>query len=292
MRKIYLLTIALLCIVVQGWASSFPVVSPATDIRATWYQIKFMTGGNVLMDNGTGAFMTTTVDNPSQFNQLWCLLDAGESNYYIVSKDGNYVSWGNNRFQTTNEVGGAVKLKVIQSSAYADYFEIQRNDASNNMNQFGGSSVGVQLGEWTPGDINNPLTFVEADALFSNGSNEYWYNIKFKKSNLQIQDNGIGEKATIQNIDMSSDAQQWKLVGNQNQFQLISKNGCYANMQEADGTFKMFSKSAEDTNGFALKQNGDGFEIKWNGANDNRAYFNPWQGASACRPPRRPWPVL
>ena len=232
------------------------------------------------MDNGTGAFMTTTVDNPSQSNQLWCLLDAGESNYYIVSKDGNYVSWGNGRFQTTKEVGSAVKLKVIQSSAYADYFEIQRNGASNNMNQHGGSGVGVQLGEWTPGDINNPLTFVEADALFSNGTKEYWYNIKFKNSNLQIQDNGIGTKATIQNIDMSLDAQQWKLVGNENQFQLISKNGTYANMQEADGTFKMFTKSEVDANGFALKQNGNGFEIKWNGAKDDKAYFNPWQGAS------------
>ena len=268
-------------------------VSPAvsTDEKSVWYQIKFMTGGNVMMDNGSGQNITTAKSDVTAPNQQWRVLSAGTNLYYLVSSAGNYVTWSGSRFQTNSDASKAVKLKFNRSNNNNKYYEIQRNGSSQNMNQHGGTGAGVQLGEWTAGDNNNPLSFVEVAyvepvSLFSTDSKEYWYNVKFNNSGLMIQDNGADAKATVQNAN-NANSQLWKLVGNASKFQMISKNGRYAHMVQSSTnsgqTYLVHTKSTEDASGFSLKENGGGYEIKWNGTSDGKAYFNQWEGASAGR---------
>ena len=268
-------------------------VSPAvsTDEKSVWYQIKFKNGGAVLQDNGSGQNVTTANADVTLPNQQWCVLSAGTNYYYIVSNGGNYLSFSNSRFQTNSDQSKAVKVKLPQSTNDKNYYEIQRNGTSQNMNQWGGAGSGKELGEWTAGDPNNPLTFIEVEyvepvSLFSTDSKEYWYNVKFNNSGLMIQDNGADAKATVQNAN-NANSQLWKLVGNASKFQMISKNGRYAHMVQSSTnsgqTYLVYTKSTEDASGFSLKENGGGYEIKWNGTSDGKAYFNQWEGASAGR---------
>lgn len=263
-----------------------PAVS--TDEKSVWYQIKFMTGGAVLQDNGSGKNVTTANADATKANQQWRLLSAGTKLYYIVSNGDNYLSFSGGKFQTNSDQAQAIKVKLPQSSSKG-YYEIQRNGTSQNMNQWGGAGAGKELGEWNAGDANNPLSFIEVEyiepsSLFSTDAKEFWYNVKFSSSGLMIQDNGADAKATVQNAN-SADSQLWKLVGNESKFQLVSKNGRYAHMvqsQTGSGqTHLVFTKAAADASGFSLKANGGGYEIKWNGASGDKAYFNQWEGASA-----------
>jgi alpha-L-fucosidase 2 len=263
-----------------------PAVS--TDEKSVWYQIKFMTGGAVLQDNGSGKNVTTANADATKANQQWRVLSAGTNLYYIVSNGDNYLSFSGGKFQTNSNQAQAIKVKLPQSSSKG-YYEIQRSGASQNMNQWGGAGAGKELGEWNAGDPNNPLSFIEVEyiepsSLFSTDAKEFWYNVKFSSSGLMIQDNGADAKATVQNAN-SADSQLWKLVGNESKFQLVSKNGRYAHMvqsQTGSGqTHLVFTKAAADANGFSLKANGGGYEIKWNGASGDKAYFNQWEGASA-----------
>ena len=263
-----------------------PVVS--TDNQSVWYQMKFMTGGNVMNDNGSGQNITNAKQDADATSQLWRVLSAGSNLYYIQSYEGNYISWSGQFYQTTDNANNAVKLKLLQSNNNKDYYEIQRNGASQHLNQYQGTGVGAKISEWNPGDNNNPLMFVEVEpsSLFSTSSKEFWYNIKFKNSGLMIQDNGADAKSTVENADSEND-QLWKLVGNKSVFQLVSKEGRYAQMIESNTnsgkTYLVYTKDAEDASGFSLKENGDGYEIKWNGTSDEKAYFNQWEGASAGR---------
>ena len=263
-----------------------PAVS--TDEKSVWYQIKFMTGGAVLQDNGSGKNVTTANADATNANQQWRVLSAGTNLYYIVSNGDNYLSFSGGKFQTNSNQAQAIKVKLPQSSSKG-YYEIQRSGASQNMNQWGGAGAGKELGEWNAGDPNNPLSFIEVEyiepsSLFSTDAKEFWYNVKFSSSGLMIQDNGADAKATVQNAN-SADSQLWKLVGNESKFQLVSKNGRYAHMvqsQTGSGqTHLVFTKAAADASGFSLKANGGGYEIKWNGASGDKAYFNQWEGASA-----------
>ena len=263
-----------------------PAVS--TDEKSVWYQIKFMTGGAVLQDNGSGKNVTTANADATKANQQWRVLSAGTNLYYIVSNGDNYLSFSGGKFQTNSNQAQAIKVKLPQSSSKG-YYEIQRSGASQNMNQWGGAGAGKELGEWNAGDPNNPLSFIEVEyiepsSLFSTDAKEFWYNVKFSSSGLMIQDNGADAKATVQNAN-SADSQLWKLVGNESKFQLVSKNGRYAHMvqsQTGSGqTHLVFTKAAADASGFSLKANGGGYEIKWNGASGDKAYFNQWEGASA-----------
>ena len=213
--------------VVKVEYSVCPAVS--TDEKSVWYHIKFMTGGAVLQDNGSGNNVTTANADATKANQQWRVLSAGTNLYYIVSNGDNYLSFNGGKFQTNSDQKQAVKVKLPQSSTKG-YYEIQRNGTSQNMNQWGGAGAGKELGEWNAGDPNNPLSFIEVEYiepsnLFSTDEKEFWYNVKFSNSGLVIQDNGADAKATVQAASASNSNQLWKLVGNESKFQLV--NGLY-----------------------------------------------------------------
>ena len=77
-----------------------PAVS--TDEKSVWYQIKFMTGGAVLQDNGSGKNVTTANADATKANQQWRVLSAGTNLYYIVSNGDNYLSFSDGKFQTNS----------------------------------------------------------------------------------------------------------------------------------------------------------------------------------------------
>lgn len=49
---------------------------------------------------------------------------------------------------------------ATSNGTYAPAWELQRTGQSTSMNQFGGAGAGMQLGEWSASDVNNPLEFV------------------------------------------------------------------------------------------------------------------------------------
>jgi len=51
-------------------------------------------------------------------------------------------------------------LIATSNGTYAPAWELQRTGQSTSMNQFGGAGAGMQLGEWSASDVNNPLEFV------------------------------------------------------------------------------------------------------------------------------------
>ena len=89
-------------------------VSPAvsTDEKSVWYQIKFMTGGAVLQDNGSGKNVTTANADATKANQQWRVLSAGTNLYYIVSNGDNYLSFSGGKFQTNSNQAQAIKVKL------------------------------------------------------------------------------------------------------------------------------------------------------------------------------------
>ena len=148
------------------------------------------------------------------------------------------------------------------------------------MNQWGGTSVGVQLGEYNSGDPNNELNFVLAQSVtpkFSDAEKEYWYFLSFSNGNNTIQDNGAGNNAT--------DGQLWKFVGTPTNFQLISKSGNYAYIKGTGNSARLSTrKNLGQTGGFSMTETSNSnyapaWEIKDNSITATNAYFNQWQGA-------------
>ena len=60
---------------------------------------------------------------------------------------------------------------------------------------------------------------------FSTDEKEVWYSIRFKNGNCMLQDMGVNNPLKTQTANVAEDAQKWKLVGDQNSFQLINKTG-------------------------------------------------------------------
>ena len=152
MRKFTLFFFALFAFIMASAQSELPTFS--TESEPMYFPVKFKTGGNYLSDKGSGKNMVTTKtkSNKTEFQFI-----GTKESFVMKSKEGNYVGFSSSRFITTTK-NKAVKLAIINGSA-SKYFEIKRVGQSTCMNQWGGTSAGVQLGEWNAGDNNNQLYF-------------------------------------------------------------------------------------------------------------------------------------
>lgn len=65
----------------------------------------------------------------------------------------------------------------------------------------------------------------QTQPTFSSGETEVWYVVQFCRGEAALQDMGEGANLQTAGIDKKSNAQLWKLVGDANDFELISKNG-------------------------------------------------------------------
>lgn len=163
MKKIVLLLVGA-TILVGGATAQRLTPKLTTKGDTTWYYVRFQKGENVLADQNRGLRTAEPVkDNKAQ---QWCLIGGTDlKKFQLQSRLGNKINFSSNRFQTSS-FGAFFKLVESSNGGAANYWELQRfNQSEKSMNQHGGTSVGVELGEWQKGDGNNPLEFVPINAM-------------------------------------------------------------------------------------------------------------------------------
>ena len=270
-----LLLVAALTVSAQGAMPTFTTAGQDT----SWYFIQFAKGGNVLYDPGTNGAKLITATKSADDSKKWALIGT-KDNFRLVSKLGGKVIYSDSRFCSSKTADGATFHLVNGSSCW----ELQRTNSSNCMNQWGGTSTGVQLGEWGAGDGNNGLNFVIAEAQLPKFSAEedYWYFIEFAQNNNTILDQGAGSNTILTKAD-PVDGQLWKLVGSKNNFQLVSKLGNYATVSGTGNSARLATGATPYSAGFSLVETTNStfspaWEIMANDISGNNR-FNQWQGA-------------
>ncbi|MBQ8271120.1 MAG: glycoside hydrolase N-terminal domain-containing protein [Bacteroidaceae bacterium] len=255
----------------------------STEAEPTYWWAQFLTGSAVIADQGAGSNVQTAEKSYTDA-QLWQLV-GDETGFYMKNKSGNYLTWNStgSRFATSASADDKATL-ILHENSNAGYYEIQLSGITGNsyMNQFGGTGTGKELGVWTAGDSNNPLTFISAEPTFPNfsdDSNSYWYFIKFGNGGWVIEDKGIGSNIQTATID-DLNSQKWKLVGTKNSCQIINKDGNYLTY---DGS-RVKTSATADAQGFKIVATANSsyplyFEIQH--ASSTTTAFNMFGGAGA-----------
>lgn len=228
-----------------------------------WYQVRFHKGDAAIADQGAGNNIRTEASDRTKDSQLWQFI-GDKDNFKMRSKLGNEITFAD-KFRTAAQ---GESLYVVKSSNPADAFEIGRVGQTNHMNQWGGTGVGKEIGEWSPGDTNNSLRFYDAVTgeeetieiatpegklpQFSNGTDEVWYYLQWQKGGNVLESQGVG-KSVIQAKASPDHAAQWKVTGTRDNCQLVNKNGEYLVIEGAEtsgGSVK--TASAPYAKGFSL----------------------------------------
>ena len=166
MKRFTLFFMALMACIMASAQSGLPEFS--TEDSPLYYSVKFKTGGNYLADKGAGKKMQTVASESDATNFQ---LIGTQASFIMKSKSGNYVGFSGARFITTTKAN-AVKMAIINGSA-SKYYELKRASESKSMNQWGGTSAGVELGEWNAGDGNNQLYFVGGEGTWAKLQADY-----------------------------------------------------------------------------------------------------------------------
>ncbi len=287
MKKTYALFILLLFCATAMAQGVLPEFS--TEASPVWYRVQFKTGSAFLTDQGNGATLKTA-DGSSADAQKWQLIGT-KSNFKMKSKSGRYINWNGSKYTTSTSSSVALKLVQSTNASATDCWEIQRASGSQSMNQWGGAGTGKELGEWTQGDPNNPLTFVATSTklpTFSNDESETWYFIQFRNGGYTLQDQGQGQCIRLATAD-PIDEQLWKLVGDASNFQLVNKVGRYAVVSTTGASSEspanntpLRAVTIPQTKGFKLVESSNAtympaWEIQPNGQTSNA--LNQWGGA-------------
>lgn len=252
----------------------------STEDAPRYYVVSFKAGGNCIADQGDGNNLkTVAIDVQKPAEQLWQFIGTSE-NFKMKSKAGNYVVWNDERFATSSV--SSTELVCVEN-ANDGFYEIGRLGSEKMFNQWGGSTVGVEIGEWNKGDNNNLLQFIEeADVKdpfpsISTDEKEYWYYIQFVNGNWVIEDKGVGNEVKTATLATSSKAQVWKIVGSINNCQFVNKNGNYL---VYDSSVK--SSKDPDAKGFKIISTGteEVYEIMHPSTSTNQG-FNMHGGAGA-----------
>ncbi len=263
----------------------------STEDAPMWYQVQFQAGGAYLTDKGADANLQTAARSTGD-EQKWQLIGDATS-FKMKSKTGRYVTFSDGNFKASST---GVDLKIIEStrSGSEGYWEIQCVGESQSMNQVGGTGAGKNLGKWTAGDTNNPLSFISMSVKlpeFSTADLPKWYFIRSKKGQNVLVDNGVDEAVRLGTSD-PVDEQLWWLEGTQDNFQLINKAGHYAVISDvalgADEPSNggacsnpLRTSATAYTGGFSLAESTNAtyspaWIIKANG--HTGGYFNAWGG--------------
>lgn len=273
---------ALCLLIAGGHASAITEPTFSTTESPVWYQVKFTTGGHVLQAGNNRAALKTA-DPSEDDNCLWQLIGSADS-FKMLSKSGRYVDFNDSKgcFRGAN---GETKAIELELKAVGDDWEIHRKGVAEGMNQYGGTAAGTELHEWTSGDKNNLLQFVEPakreEPVWSTDSEETWYLIKFNKNNNVIVDRGVGSPVQHAKATMDTDEMLWKVVGDASNFQIVNKLGHYLEasgdrVKASDEPFADgFSLVAYPGSDYALT-----WEIKNNRISGDNAYFNLFGGVS------------
>lgn len=154
------------------------------------------------------------------------------------------------------------------------------------MNQWGGTGVGVQLGEWNSADANNKLNFkfTELPEFAENETAEpVWYYIQFKQNGAVVASEGVDQKVKRVPLVQPVPEKLWKLVGTSSNFQIVNQKGEYLIAKDKGNDARIYASATPYEPGFSLRETPSNahwpaLEIKPNGYT---GYFNLWQGANA-----------
>lgn len=271
-------------------SQTLPAFSKDTGKDAVWYSIKFVheNKGAFFEDKGAGQKVLTATETGDDA-QLWAFVGS-ESSFKLVSKLGNLAKMSDGRL-ITDKAGDDFKMFATTNGNYGGSFEIAPKDNDNQgFNCFGGVGIGKDIGLWNKGDNGNCLAFTTTQEIhpdlpvFSQGSTEQWYFIKWIRNGKTIVDNGEGENITFANAE-PSDEQLWKLVGNQDKFQFVNKAGHYATVSGSNNSARLVASANPDKDGFTLREtthkaSAPAWEIHALGISGNNTGLNIWEGTS------------
>ena len=226
MRRLRLTFVLAMLSTIAGIVKGQTLPTFSSDSHETWYYIQFKNGNAVLQDKGEWKAVQTAALSLTGSDQLWKLVGT-KDNCEIVGRSGRHLYYNGSRFATDDGISKRGEMKLISTTngTYAPAWEIQAsNTGGNSMNQWGGAGAGKELGAWTAGDNNNPLVFIEAP-MFSTDELEKWYIIQFCNGNGALQDKGEGQKVVTAARSFLDQSQQWKLVGNAGNCEMVSRAG-------------------------------------------------------------------
>lgn len=287
MKRFTSLLLALLACLLACAQSSLPEFS--TEDEPIWYSVQFKTGGNYLSD-GSGSNMVT-VSSVSGDSQKFQFIGS-QSSFTMKSKAGYWVTKGSSAtyFSTTKTASSATKLSIIEGSQDG-YFEIQRiSNTSQALNQWGGTSTGAKLGEWSTGDTNNQLYFnllssIKPDFSSEDGTDDHYYFIQFTR-NSQCWGLSLTSGEDLVRVYSTNpiDGQLWKLVGTEDNFQIVNKTGVYVNVSSTsvsttEGGMNpkpLRTSSSKEASGFKLVESDGAFEIVANSISGEQNTCNLW----------------
>ena len=226
----------------------------STEENPVYYVVQFKAGQNCLADKGDGVLIETAeFDDQKVPEQQWALI-GNASGFYMKSKAGNYVLWNATDSRFAASSADKTSLYLVESSAEG-YYEIGRVGSNNTFNQWGGSGIGKNIGEYDKGDQNNPLQIILAESIktpaypkMSDAKNKTWYFIQFENGSWVIEDKGVGNDVKTASLDTNKKSQIWSIIGNAKNCQFVNKDGNY--LVYVDGTIK--TSTTADSKGFKI----------------------------------------
>ena len=267
------------------------VASSAELTGATYYYMQFKTGGAVVEDKGAGTNAQTAAMANNKDGQRWAFIGTNLTSLKAINKAGRYLSYNGTNYQTVAAEDNAVTFELRQSTAHPGYFELVNADASQAMNQVGGTGAGKNLGVWTIGDANNPFKVVLPPApvepiFYDNATaadSDEWYYMQFCNGSFNWKaPSTVGNQVTVTKDLQYKEEMMWRFVGTKNDFKLVNKKGEYAYFEDS---FLKTSASDGGTDAykFSLVASAGDYLQAWEikpAVVNGTDYLNMYQGAT------------
>ncbi len=251
----------------------------------SWYYMTFACDGSSVTDNGAGKNLTGTAPRRGNRAQHW-KIEGTPDDFVIVSSLGGYVC-KNDAFQTA-AADKADHFTFIKSNIDGCWQVKYKGDDWGCMNLYTDGRVDGWYADGN--ETHNAISFVDIDNVldypdFSSEGDEHWYYIAYASGDKVFTDNGSGKAMTATVIRPDEPSQQWKLVGDPDEFILVSRLG---NAVYKDGPFRTASDHARahklrlekagnaDFDGcFQINYPGDGWGLMNHYSNDEiNGYYN------------------
>jgi len=265
--------------------------------KARWYTIKVANGGYLSTKSGytSGVYLllSNTTEDTSD-NGLWTFIGNETDGYtfYNKARGENYIL-----SMSGSEASGRAKMaSATSTSAGVTKFDMGKNGTGFWIKDHGSdhkywNKRGDYLAYWDneagSSDTGSRFVFTVQGIpdFFSTEEEEGgYYYITFANSSLVLQDMGASKNVTTQSRRYGEQSQLWKLVGDENNFQLVNKGS--GRKAYYDGS-RVKTRTAADASGFTIVETTNtnyagNYEIAWVGAaSQANRFFNQWGGTGA-----------
>ena len=271
----------------------FTHASAADLSKAKWYTIKVANGGYLSFKTGYKDGVYLLLNNTTEDTEdtgLWTFIgnDTDGYSFYNKARGEGYVLG-----MTGSEANGRAKMVTEDNNKNVTKFDMGKNGAGFWIKDHGSehkywNKRGDYLAYWDNGAGSDDagsrfiLTIQGIPDFFSTEEQEDgYYYVTFANSSLVLQDMGAGKNVTTQGRKYGEPSQLWKLVGNENNFQLVNKGS--GRKAYYDGN-RLKTRAGADANGFTIEMTKNtnyagNYEIAWLGAaGQANRYFNQWGG--------------